>query len=250
MHSDGVRETIRPTVHALARVSVVRGSGEDEGYPFIDDYVAVRDKVLDYLTNFSGIVAGDLDARTSQHNLVSLKVAYKKLWILLNLGCKFLGHSMKTDFRVVNIHIPKAQRIDTAELFWIKEQRRTLSLSFLAWLVLKEDIQIGTHDSIEDSRTALKLYRKYQEFTDAGILRQMLNDIYSRGKDCNFRVPSAMKKDSGHHKRTDTPPLSEGRVFGSASNPVTPVRRPLGLASGTGGSFGTGFTPGRNSPFN
>ena len=250
MHSDGVRETIRPTVHALARVSVVRGSGEDEGYPFIDDYVAVRDKVLDYLTNFSGIVAGDLDIRTSQHNLVPLKIAYKKLWILLNLGCKFLGHSMKTDFRVVNIHIPKAQRIDTAELFWIKEQRRTLSLSFLAWLVLKEDIQIGTHDSIEDSRTALKLYRKYQEFTDAGILRQILNDIYARGKDCNFRVPSAMKRDGGHQKGTETPPLSEGRGFGSASNPVTPVRKPLGLAPGTGGSFAAAFTPGRNSPFN
>ncbi|KAG9242393.1 PAB-dependent poly(A)-specific ribonuclease subunit PAN2 [Calycina marina] len=253
MHSDGVRETIRPTVHALARVSVVRTVGEDEGLPFIDDYITVRDKVFDYLTNFSGIVASDLDVRTSTHNLVSLKVAYKKLWILLNLGCKFLGHSMKTDFRVVNIHIPKAQRIDTAELFWIKEQRRTLSLSFLAYLVLKEDIQVGTHDSIEDSRTALKLYKKHQEFTDAGILRSILNDIYGRGKELGFKVPVKRVKGMETPGPSPTPTLvALGEVdvsAGAGSGPVTPVRRPLGLVPGTGGSFGGGFTPGSGSPF-
>ncbi|KAH8601191.1 PAB-dependent poly(A)-specific ribonuclease subunit PAN2 [Bisporella sp. PMI_857] len=247
--SEGESETIRPTVYALARVSILRASGEDEGMPFIDDYIMVRGGIVDYLTNFSGIVAEDLNPRTSRHSLVPLKVVYKKLWILLNKGCLFLGHGLSSDFRVANIHVPKAQRIDTGELFFIKEHKRKLKLAFVAWHVLKEPIQVDTHDSIEDARTALKLYRKYQEYTDAGIWKTMLNSVYASGKDNNFQPPTAAKKDELVIQPSGTPPLHDGRLVDASSGPVTPVRRPIGLAPGTGGSFGTGFTPGRNSPF-
>lgn len=43
-------------------------------------------------------------------------------------------------------------------LFHFKRQRK-LSLRFLASYVLQEDIQQNTHDSIEDARTAVKLYQ-------------------------------------------------------------------------------------------
>ncbi|EEU47284.1 uncharacterized protein NECHADRAFT_91728 [Fusarium vanettenii 77-13-4] len=189
MNSDGERETIRPIVYALARASVVRGQGEDEGTPFIDDYISIREPIVDYLTSYSGITEQDLDPRVSKHSLLPLKMAYKKMWILLNLGCKFLGHGLKQDFRVINIHIPKSQIIDTIDLFFLKSRLRKLSLAFLAWYLLKEDIQMETHDSIEDSRTALKLYKKYLEFQDAGILETMLQDIYRAGRDVNFKPP-------------------------------------------------------------
>ena len=248
MNSDGERETIRPIVYALARVSVVRGSGEDEGLPFIDDYVASKEPIVDYLTSYSGIVHGDLDPRLSKHNLVPLKVAYKKLWILLNLGCKFLGHGLKQDFRVTNIHVPKAQVIDTIDFFFVKARLRKLSLAFLAWYLLKEDIQLETHDSIEDARTALKLYRKYLEFQDAGILETILADIYRTGQGMNYKAPAA-KKDGHLIQRTETPPIPDQGGGVSASGPTTPVRRPVGLAPGTGGSFGgsAGWTPGKGS---
>lgn len=240
MNSEGERETIRPIVYTLARVSVIRGSGEDEGVPFIDDYIATKEPIVDYLTSYSGIVHGDLDPRLSKHNLVSLKVAYKKLWILLNVGCKFLGHGLKQDFRVTNIHIPKAQVIDTIDFFFVKARLRKLSLSFLAFYVLKEDIQVETHDSIEDARTALKLYRKYLEFQDAGILDTILADIYRMGREMNFKPPPP-KQDG--QERTETPPIE---IAGAPSGPTTPVRRPIGLAPGTGGSFG--WTPAKGSP--
>ncbi|KAM0603282.1 hypothetical protein ACHAP1_006801 [Verticillium nonalfalfae] len=168
MNSEGERETIRPKVYALARTSVIRGEGEAEGEPFVDDYILIREPIVDYLTAFSGITEVDLNPRLSKHNLVPLKVAYKKLWMLVNLGCKFLGHGLKQDFRVINIHIPKAQVIDTIELYYLHTRLRKLSLAFLAWIVLRENIQNETHDSIEDSRTALRLYRKYQEPHDTG----------------------------------------------------------------------------------
>src|SRR6478735_596543 len=203
MNSDGERETIRPIVYALARASVVRGQGENEGTPFIDDYIDIKEPIVDYLTSYSGITEQDLDPRVSKHSLLSLKMAYKKMWILLNLGCKFLGHGLKQDFRVINIHIPKSQVIDTIDLFFLQTRLRRLSLAFLAWYLLKEDIQMETHDSIEDSRTALKLYKKYLEFQDAGILETMLQDIYRAGREVNFKPP---RKDGQQISMTHSPP--------------------------------------------
>ncbi|KAJ8119578.1 hypothetical protein ONZ43_g3499 [Nemania bipapillata] len=230
MHSDGNTKIIRPTVHALARTSIVRGSGMDEGVPFIDDYILINEKVVDYLTSYSGITPEDLDktvAAERGHNLVPLKIAYKKIWILLNLGCKFLGHGLKQDFRVINIYVPRAQVIDTSDLFFIKERLRKLSLQFLAHTILKEDIQLHTHDSIEDARTALRLYRKYQEYAEAGILETMLQEIYAKGLASNFKPP--VRTAAGIPVRTDTPPVSDGAGakagMGTGTAPSTPSRK-------------------------
>lgn len=236
MNADGEQQTIRPVVFALARVSVVRGTGMNEGVPLIDDYIASKEKIHDYLTNYSGIREGDLDPHRSLHNIVPLKIAYKKLWILLNLGCSFLGHSLKMDLRVTNIQIPKSQIVDTCDLFWIEKRVRKLGLAFLAWYLLKEEIQVETHDSIEDARTALKLYRKYLEFEDANILEQMMEDIYSMGAKVHFKPPAALKSDV----RTETPPLPLQQMQGgdssssSVSVPTTPVRK-MGAGVGVGG---------------
>lgn len=56
MRSDGTRSVIRPSRLTLARVSVLRGEGPDEGKPFIDEHIHTREPVVDYLTQFSGIL--------------------------------------------------------------------------------------------------------------------------------------------------------------------------------------------------
>lgn len=243
MNSDGERETIRPIVYALARASVVRGQGEFEGVPFIDDYISIREPIVDYLTSYSGITEDDLNPHTTKHSLLPLKVAYKKLWILLNLGCKFLGHGLKQDFRVINIHVPKAQIIDTIDLFFLKSRLRKLSLAFLAWYLLKEDIQMETHDSIEDSRTALQLYRKYLEFKDAGILDAMLQDIYRAGRDVNFKPP---RRDGVLDvPRSETPPPLPVE---NGTTPTPTPGPPSTPARGRGFGSGVSWTPGKGSP--
>jgi PAB-dependent poly(A)-specific ribonuclease subunit 2 len=213
MKADGTRETIRPDRKGLARVSVCRGEGEHAGLPFIDDYIAVTEHVVDYLTAWSGISPGDLNRDTSPHALVSLKHAYKKLWLLLNLGCIFVGHSLANDFRTINIHVPKRQVVDTVDLFFKPSLHRKLNLKFLAWCVLKEKIQEDTHDSIEDATTALKLWRKYQEFVDAGVLEQMLNDVYTTGSQVKFRAPGSENRMVGVRQKSD----GFGFGFGAAS---------------------------------
>lgn len=89
------------------------------------------------------------------------------------MGCIFVGHDLRKDCRTisiysanVDIHIPPSQIIDTVNIFKFKNRQRKLSLRFLAWCLLREDIQTVTHDSVEDARTALALYKKYLEIKD------------------------------------------------------------------------------------
>ncbi|KAK9467389.1 ubiquitin carboxyl-terminal hydrolase-domain-containing protein [Lipomyces arxii] len=193
IRSDGTRSLIRPSRLSLARVSVVRGDGPDNGVAFIDDYITTSDHIVDYLTEFSGIELGDLDPSVSKKSLVPLKTAYKKLWLLLNLGCIFVGHGLANDFRTINIQVPKDQVIDTVDIYYIKARQRKLSLRFLAWYLLDQNIQTETHDSIEDAKTALFLYKKYEDINDQGgpsAFENVLNEIYNEGRAVNFRPPA------------------------------------------------------------
>lgn len=272
--ADGSQEMVRPNKSGLARVSVLRGVGVHEGVPFIDDYITIREPIVDYVTQYSGIKPGDLDPRTSEHNLVPLKVAYKKLWLLLNLGCVFVGHGLASDFRKINIQVPKAQTVDTQYLFFHPGKNRRLSLRYLAWAVFKEHIQeepspdtVQGHDSIEDARMALRLWKKFQEYEDAGIVSQMLEEIFREGSKLGFRPPPknggtitvlsrpgtavTMQNDSGRNTpstpdtRSVVPvaPTSAAPIAGSPSAPTTPrqaFRRSIALTPSNGSFSGPG----------
>ncbi|ODV58481.1 poly(A)-specific ribonuclease, partial [Ascoidea rubescens DSM 1968] len=190
LRSDGTRSLIKPQKQSLARVSVLRGdNGPKQGVPFIDDYIIIRSTIADYLTSFSGIEPGDLDPATSKRSLVYLEVAYRKLWLLLQLGCVFIGHGLTNDFRIINIQVPKEQVRDTIELYFKPDQKRKLSLKFLSYFVLKQDVQLGNHDSIEDALTALKLYKKYLELKAIGEFENTLDNIYHEGQRLRFKPP-------------------------------------------------------------
>ena len=88
----------------------------------MDDYIAAREPITDYLTRYSGIHEGDLDPSTSpvslllhrrgsavlkgivlQHAVTTLKAAYLRLRHLIDRGCVFVGHGLQKDFRILNI---------------------------------------------------------------------------------------------------------------------------------------------------
>ncbi|OAV97453.1 hypothetical protein PTTG_26056 [Puccinia triticina 1-1 BBBD Race 1] len=189
--SDGTRLVRRPSQMTLARVSVLRGEGSKTGVPFIDDHIQTFEPVADYLTEFSGIRPGDLDHNASPHTLVPLKVAYKKLRLLVDLGCIFIGHGLSKDFRIINIHVPPSQIIDTVDLYYIASRQRKLSLRLLSYLILRHDIQnAGTHDSIEDARTALQLYDIYRQLNNEGVWKDELESVYRKGKEMGWKVPA------------------------------------------------------------
>lgn len=185
----GYRRVLRPKQYSLARVSVLRGEGSAMGLAFIDDYIVHTLVIHDYLTNYSGIEPGDLDLNQSLKGLVTLQTAYRKLWLLLNMGCIFVGHGLYNDFRCINLQVPQAQICDTIELFYKQDFKRQLSLKFLAYVLLQTDVQTGNHDSIEDAYTALMLFNKYRQLKREGTFEQALNRIYAEGQQLRFKVP-------------------------------------------------------------
>ena len=102
IRSDGTKLVLRPSHLCLARVSVLRGQGPLVGVPFIDDFISIKEVVVDYLTEFSGISPDDLKPEASRHTLVPLKSAYKKLRLLVDMGCMFIGHGLPKDFRIIS----------------------------------------------------------------------------------------------------------------------------------------------------
>lgn len=82
----------------------------------------------------------------------------------------------------IDIFVPPDQVIDTVDLYFIRARQRRLSLKFLTWFVLGENIQTETHDSIEDARSALRLYKAYHEFEENGTFDEKLEELYREGK--------------------------------------------------------------------
>lgn len=185
---NGNRKIIKPKQTALARLSAIRcEDNEFFGVPFIDDYIFNNEHIEDYVTKYSGIYPGDLDLKKSTRPLVSREVTYRKVWLLLQLGCVFVGHGLNNDFKNININVPQNQIRDTAIYFL--RGKRYLSLRYLAFALLDRNIQGGNHDSIEDAYTALILYKKYLNLKENGTLEHVLDTIYAEGRSSNYRVP-------------------------------------------------------------
>lgn len=77
--------------------------------------------------------------------------------------------------------------------FW-QDCHRNNDRVYLFSLCPDLNIQGETHDSIEDARTALQLYRKYLELSRGGgtdEVRKVLKGLYEKGRQLDWKVPDS-----------------------------------------------------------
>eukprot|EP00929_Paragymnodinium_shiwhaense_P063819 TRINITY_DN31935_c0_g1_i1.p1 TRINITY_DN31935_c0_g1~~TRINITY_DN31935_c0_g1_i1.p1 ORF type:complete len:373 (-),score=116.37 TRINITY_DN31935_c0_g1_i1:45-1163(-) len=140
------------TKNGLARVSIV----DHEGAILLDRYVMPNEKITDYRTKVTGISANTLEGKG-----VLSEARAKKMAAELLEGKVVVGHAVHHDFEVLELTHPHVLIRDTALFRPLRlpgREKKVPSLKALADQFLRRTIQEGTHDSVEDARTALRLY--------------------------------------------------------------------------------------------
>lgn len=142
----------RRRISVLARVSIVNSYCE----PILDTYVDPMLPISDYRTPYSGILPEHLDNAPKFEDVRKCVIALFDTSILV-------GHDIRQDLAVLNIrHFPIYRMRDTSRCYlsYFRTGQKP-SLKRLAYEVLGYTIQSGAHDSLEDAKAAMRLYKHW-----------------------------------------------------------------------------------------
>ena len=142
---------------ALARCSIVDYMGD----VLFDCYVKPDKKITDYRTRYSGIMPCHMKKAIP---FLKARKMVKRL-----LKSKYLvGHALQSDLKILKIQHDSLKIRDTSKFIPLRLMAglpicRTPSLRNLSKALFEKDIQNRVHCSIEDSRTAMNLYKLVEE---------------------------------------------------------------------------------------
>ncbi|ORZ26831.1 ribonuclease H-like domain-containing protein [Catenaria anguillulae PL171] len=170
---------------ALARVSIVNY----HGHVVLDTFVAPQEPVTDYRTQFSGVTASDLVGAPKFRDVVD-KVAG------IIQGRVVVGHGLHNDLNILLLDHPKDHLRDTSKYHGFHSEMRTRqpALRKLVETYLGLQIQQGTHDSVEDARAAMAVYRLHRGEWDLHVKKVASGEV---------KVPknSKQKKSAKHWEK-------------------------------------------------
>ena len=150
----------------LARASIVNYHGST----LYDCFVQPPDGeiVADYRTHVSGIRPGDLNSPRA----IPFAKAQEEVEDLLK-GRIVVAHSVVSDLQALRLAHPPQLIRDTAHFPQLCPERprslRALVVERLGWV----DFQTGEHDSVEDARAVMQLYRSVEDEWEAVIKTEL-----------------------------------------------------------------------------
>ena len=151
--------------HMLARVSLV----DYDGRIVYDAYVKPTEKVTDYRTSITGLTKEILSRRGELFDVVRSRV------VDLLKGKIVVGHAIHHDFEALRMERPEEHLVRDTCLFpplRPPKRKSTPSLRLLAEYWLEKVVQAESHSSVEDARTAMSLYKRFQDDWDRTIEKQ------------------------------------------------------------------------------
>lgn len=137
----------------LARVSIINSNCQ----PLLDTYVDPMCYVSDYRTAYSGILPEHLLGAPTYDDVREHVIN------LLSHDCILIGHDLKQDLAVLGIkNIPRSRLRDTSRCYlsYFKPNEKP-SLKRLAEAVLGQTIQTGAHNSMEDAKVSMILWKHW-----------------------------------------------------------------------------------------
>lgn len=150
--------------HMLARVSLV----DYDGRIVYDAHVKPREDVKDYRTAITGITKEILRKKGEDFDIVRSKVVA----ILKNKT--IVGHAVHHDFEALDLDQPDRRTIrDTCTFSELRppNRKQTPSLKLLAEYWLDKTVQTGSHSSVEDARTAMMLYKRFEQSWEEAMVQ-------------------------------------------------------------------------------
>lgn len=148
--------SVRGGKSSLAQCSIVSYDGET----LYHTHVRPSQPITDYRTRWSGVLPRHMK------NALPHDAAVAKIRQIL-AGKILIGHDLTHDFSVIGITPPRHRTRDTAHFIPLRSLaglslRQNPSLKNLSLKLLGRRIQNGFHNSLEDARAALDLYRKHE----------------------------------------------------------------------------------------
>lgn len=138
----------------LARVSLVNFHGEQ----IYDTYVTPKLPVTDYRTAVSGI--------RPHHMTIGrpFKEVQRDVETFMQ-GRILVGHYLKSDLTCLQLKHPRSDIRDSSRIQKFRDMNggRAPKLQFLAKEILGLEIQSGEHNSVEDARAAMMIYKAEKE---------------------------------------------------------------------------------------
>ena len=151
----------------LARCSIV----SYHGAVLYDAFVQPSEVVCDYRTHVSGIRPGDLEAPKA----IPFHQAQREVAELLQ-GRVVVAHSVVGDLQALGLSLPLHLLRDTAHFPLLCPDRprslRALVQERLGWL----HFQAGEHDSVDDARAVMSLYRSVEEAWESLIKEEQAKE--------------------------------------------------------------------------